>query len=349
MSAERGPNSPLQRGPDKKPVSVRGWLRGAIFDNASIKIVALVLSVTVFILVNTGDAVINIRVGIIYTMPEDRVLVSTPVDSVRIAISGSWRRIKRFDEREIGRVHIDLRKQEAGEYVLNKGMFKLPPGIKLVSIDPRSIRLSFEKRETRSVPVVVPTDGKPVKGYVVSSVVTTPNQVTVRGAKSSIKRIESLFAAKVSLNGRTASFSQEVSLVSPEKFVEIDQPKVTVRVEITEEQVTRVVNRVPITVRGAGMTDAQLSRFTTDPPAVDVTLHGSLLAVQGASLQDLTAYIRVFPDDVYGNRPRRPEVVVEVPAGIGSRVEPRQVVLVVKKADKPPDKAPDKKPDRAPN
>jgi len=347
--------SPFRSTSDKKGGGVRGWLRSAIFDNASIKIVALVLSVTVFILVNTGDAVINIRVGIIYTMPQDRVLVSTPVDSVRIAISGSWRRIKRFDEREIGRIHIDLRKQDAGEYVLDKGMFKLPPGIKLVSMDPRSIRLSFEKRDSRSVPVVVPTEGKPMTGYMVASVTTTPSQVTIRGAKSSIKRIETLFSAKVSLNGRTTSFTQDVSLTSPEKFVDIEQPKVTVRVEVAEEQVTRVVNKVPITIRGANMTDAQLAKFKTDPETVDVTLHGPLLAVQGATAGTLVAYIRVFPDDVYGNKPRRPEVVVEVPKGIGSRVEPRQVVLQIKKpdkVDKPPDRPttpPDKPADNTPN
>lgn len=335
----------LRPGPDKKQrFNLRAWLRSAVFDNGSIKIVALVLSVTVFILVNTGDAVINIRVGIVYTMPEDRVLVSNPVESVRIAISGSWRRIKRFDEREIGRIHIDLRKADAGEYVLNKGMFRLPPGIKLLSIDPRSIRLDFEKRVTESVPVVVPTEGKPIKGYTVASITTTPSQVTIRGAKSAVKRTESLFATKISLNGRHKSFTQEVMLTTPEKFVDIEQPTVSVRVEITEALATRTLARVPITIRGANMTDAVLSRFATEPKTIDVTLTGPLLAVDEVTAESLVAYIRVFPDDVYGNRQRRPEVVVEAPKGIATRVDPRQVDLVVKKPDKPPDKPPDKAP-----
>lgn len=333
----------------KKPrFNLRAWLRSAIFDNGSIKIVALVLAITVFILVNTGDAVINVSVPIMYTMPEDRVLVSQPVKEVRLAISGSWRRIKRFHEREIGDIHIDLRKADAGEYVLNKSMFKLPPGIKLVSWDPRSIRLEFEKRVTESVPVVVPTEGKPIKGYTVSSITTVPSQVTIRGAKSAVKRTESVFATKVSLNGRRESFTQEVSLITTERFVDIEQPTVTVRVEIAEELVTRTFKDVAISVRGANMTDAQLSRFTTDPKTVDVTLTGPLLAVDKVTAQSLVAYIRVFPDDIYGNRPRRPEVVIEAPKGIGTRVDPRQVVLTVKKPDKTPDKPPEKPADKKP-
>ena len=51
-----------------------------------------------------------------------------------------------------------------------------------------------------------------------SALVTTPSQVTIRGAKSAVKRTESLFAAKVSLNGRRESFTQEVTLTTPEKF-----------------------------------------------------------------------------------------------------------------------------------
>ena len=44
---------------------LRGWIRAAIFDNAAIKFVSLVLAVTLFILVNTGqDVTIWIDVGL---------------------------------------------------------------------------------------------------------------------------------------------------------------------------------------------------------------------------------------------------------------------------------------------
>jgi diadenylate cyclase len=49
----------------------------------ALKFVALVLSITLFILVNTDkDITINVSVGVSYVMPEDRVLVSRPVDEV---------------------------------------------------------------------------------------------------------------------------------------------------------------------------------------------------------------------------------------------------------------------------
>jgi len=54
-----------------------------MFDNVGLKFLSMVLAVTVFLLVNTDkDREITARVGVSYTMPEDKVLISDRVEEV---------------------------------------------------------------------------------------------------------------------------------------------------------------------------------------------------------------------------------------------------------------------------
>ena len=49
---------------------------------------------------------------------------------------GDATRIKRFDKAEIDPIYIDLSKLPSGEFVFQEDMFRLPPGLKLASVDP---------------------------------------------------------------------------------------------------------------------------------------------------------------------------------------------------------------------
>ncbi|HEX2688864.1 MAG TPA: hypothetical protein VHN14_19710, partial [Kofleriaceae bacterium] len=64
---------PVAPAPPPERDAVRGWLRSAMFDNVGLKFLSMVLAVTVFLLVNTDrDREITARVGVSYTLPEDR-------------------------------------------------------------------------------------------------------------------------------------------------------------------------------------------------------------------------------------------------------------------------------------
>src|SRR5688500_8987503 len=99
---EREPGADDRRG-------LAAWLRGAFSDNLGLKLLSLILAATVYLLVNSDEhREINARVRVAYVLPPDKALVSERVDEVRVTIRGPWRRIKRFDEREIDRIDVDL-------------------------------------------------------------------------------------------------------------------------------------------------------------------------------------------------------------------------------------------------
>ncbi len=302
--------------------AVKAWLRGAFFDNGPIKLVSLVLAITVYILVNTDkEAVIGVYVGVSYTMPEDRVLVSEKVDRVRITVKGSWRRTRRFDERSLDRIHVDLTNMRSGEFAFQEDMIHLPAGLQLLSINPATMRVEFEKRSSKSVPVSIKTTGRPARGYKVDRKTANPSHVTVRGAESVVAAMSEVRTVAIPLDGRRDPLRETVSLVPPEQYAEIvDQRHVEVDITFVEELEKRTIGPLPVAVLSE--TGAPAPGLVTVPDEVTVILHGSSVAIEDVLKAGVNPYVRVLPDDVASGR--SVEVLLDV-EGAGHEVKPREV------------------------
>jgi hypothetical protein len=159
----KGPENapPPLRGPEEPPAPERGlvarWLRGAFLDNTGLKFLSLVLAVTVFLLINTDkDREITVRVGVKYDLPADKVLVSEQLEEVKVTIKGAWRRLRQFDERELGRIELDLRSSPTGDIAITPDMIgNLPPGLEVLSISACS-RPWSRSRPSRSASKAAP-------------------------------------------------------------------------------------------------------------------------------------------------------------------------------------------------
>ena len=313
--------------------AVSRTLRAIFLHNAALKFVSLVLAITLFILVNTNkEAIIGVNVGVSYELPEDRVLVSERVDQVRLAIKGSWRRIKRFDERELDRIHVDLTNMRSGPYSFSDEAIHLPEGLTLLSINPTTIPVAFERRVQKTVPVTVPTSGAPARGYKAKRILAKPSRITIRGAESAVRSIESVSTRELSLEGRDESFTEVMRLETPQTtprgLVEIaDNGLVEVEAEMVEEMSTHTLSGVEVQViAGPGFNASAEDRFETEPRTVDVVLHGPLLVVESFQ-EGLVAYVTAHAED-QGGRTREAAVqIANVPEGVGVEIKPDEVVL----------------------
>jgi YbbR domain-containing protein len=313
--------------------TLSGWLRQAFFRNPLLKLVSLVLAIALFFLVNTDrDAIIGVNVNVSYQLPEDRVLVSEVVDQVRLSIRGPWRRIKRFDERELGGITLDLTNMRSGPYTFPEDSVDMPEDLTLLSINPPTIDLAFESRLQKTVPVKVNVVGEPGRGYEVQQVSPKPSQVTIRGAESWVRDTENVLTRELRLDGRSESFTEVLPLepprTEPRGLVEIaDRTPVEVEVTLAPEMGTRVLTGVPVEiVAGEGVAMAVGERFTTEPATVDVVLHGPLLVIEGFDGQ-VAAQVTVHQEDSPA-RPRPASVQLrDVPAGVGTEIKPATVTL----------------------
>jgi YbbR domain-containing protein len=310
---------PPEQGPERG--AVRRWVHGALFDNLLLKFLSMVLAVTVFLLVNTDkDNVITVRAGIEYVVPADKVLVSDVVEEVRVTIKGPWRRLKEFDERQLGELRLDLRNHPSGDVPLTPALVtNLPPGLRVTEISPRSVRVAFDRRVEKLVEVFPATAGRPLHGYIVTEIKSVPPTVKVLGGERLLRALASIRTSEVSLEGRTESFEQLAELAPPEGVTVDPTLRVGVHVRIEEELVTRKMPPMAIAVRGDGVDP---TKWTVAPPQVEVSLTGALLAVEKARTT-MTPIVKLAPNE---RGAREAQVTIEgLPPGVGVRVSPERV------------------------
>jgi YbbR domain-containing protein len=305
---------------------VRSWIHGALLDNVGLKFLSMVLAITVFLLVNTDrDREISARVGVSYTMPDDKVLVSERLDEVKITVKGPWRRLRRFDEREVPRINLDLRHAPTGEVAITPDMIHLPSGLTVTSISPRTVRVAFDRRVERIVEVSAQLAGRPQHGYMVAEAKPQPATIKVRRPEGTLSVLSSVKTHEIPVEGRADTFSTEAALALPDG-VETDGPsQVVVQVVVDEELVTRKIPGLTVAVRGDGV---DTTHWTVTPGQVEVTLTGTLLAVEKAKAA-LQPVVKVSGNDT---KPRDLDVSVEgLPPGIGVRISPERVHVGVEK------------------
>ncbi len=297
------------------------FLHHALFVNTGLKFLSLVLAVTVFLLVNIDkDREITVRVGVKYEYPADKVLVSEQLEEVRVTVRGPWRRLRQFDERELGRIELDLRNAPTGDVSITKDMIpSLPAGLEIVSISPSSVRVVFDKRAEKIVEVFPTVTGRPQHGYVMAEIKAVPPTIKVRGAARDLSKLTSIRTREVSLEGRTDSFEQLAELAVPEGVTVDPTQRIGVQVRIVEELVTKKIPSLVVTVRGDGIDPA---KWKVSPGQVEVTLTGALLTVEKAR-ESLQPFVKLSANDT---KAHAVDVGLDgLPPGIGVRISPERV------------------------
>jgi YbbR domain-containing protein len=322
------PSTPIPVAPEPPPPpersALRRGLRGAMFDNVGLKFLSMVLAVTVFLLVNTDkDREVTVHVGVTYMLPQDRVLVSERLDEVRVTVKGSWRRLRKLDERELERINLDLRRAPSGELSITNDLIHLPSGVTVTSINPRTVHVVFQKRVDKVVEVVAQVTGRPQHGYVLTEIKPSPATVKLRGAEGALAPFSTVRTREINVEGRTEPFIAETEISPPEGVDVVGNVEVSVQIRIEEELVTRKLPSLTVALRG----DGDLARWHVAPAQVDVTLTGTLLAIEKAR-SSLAPVARVPADQ----KAREVEVTIEgLPPGIGVKISPEHVKLGVLK------------------
>lgn len=302
-------------------------IKAAFVENLGLKLLSAILALTLYLLINTDrEREITARVGVSYSLPDDRVLVSERLDEVRVTIRGPWRRLRRFDERELDRVNLDLRTTTSSEVVLTKELVTVPTGLTVTSISPRSLRVAFEKRVEKKVEISPTISGQPDHGFSIAEVKVEPASVTVRGPEGAMRTLSMIRTRELRLDGHNASFTSDVELLAPEGVELQGGSTVVARVRVEEQLATQRLAAVPIVVVGDGV---DTTRVKTTVSKVDITLTGPVLDIE-RSRTSVKARIKVGVGDI--GKTRDATIELEgVPAGVGVRLSPETVKVTIRK------------------
>jgi len=155
------------------------------------------------------------------------LIVVQRVESVRIGILGPKSKILSLNPYLVD-VFVELHNPSRGAFdvPLTAENVILPEALEVVSIEPNIIHLELDVEKTDLLPVTARLEGEPAAGAKVRMAEVIPPRILVRGPKTMLDTIGSLFTTPVDLTGHALDFQEQAAVLPPDPLVNIVQPAV---------------------------------------------------------------------------------------------------------------------------
>lgn len=229
------------------------WLRALLFEDWSLKLLALAITLGLWYGVTSQRAPATIRligVQLFFLRPEGVEIANEPRQEVEVTLQGRSNELNDLVMRNLVAT-VDISRYRLGERVVrltpeNVSM-NLPEGVRIEKIEPRSVALRLEQRVEREVEVEPRLEGKLPEGFEVQNTFVTPPRVRVRGPESLVRALEKAQTETILLEGQTETLTlpQTAIDITDARIVALD-PAVAVRVEIAEIRMERRIDGVPV-------------------------------------------------------------------------------------------------------
>ncbi len=184
----------------------------------------------------------------------------------------------------------------------------LPQNVYLIQVEPESLKLEFDRRVEKKVPVVFSYETKSSNGDFAYPPRIFPDSVVISGAESIVSRIESISTKKLLIEKLGQEIETNVELLKPnDKLIELSQD--FVRVKFLVEQVAEREFTIPVEVTEVPA-DKEVILF---PPDIRVVVRGTLSRLVSAETNvDTTIKALISYRDVVNDKTGlvRPQIIL---------------------------------------
>ncbi len=273
--------------------ALKNQIINAMTDNLLVKFVAFAIATTLFMWVRSDrEATVVAHAAVRIELPDNMVLISPPIERVRLTVRGRSSDINRFDPTEVPPLSVIA--SDGAEQTLNltPDMVQLPVGLEVTQITPEFLRVVLEPLAKKRVTVSPRISGEPRADYLVGEVVLTPAQIELSGPASSVEKVEAVSTEVVDISGRTQTIDRRVQIRLDDPLLRYDASvNFTIHVPIETVEFTQVVDNIPVlavnTTREAHITPRTLSVTLRGPRAtLDALTPSSLLATIDMTTED---------------------------------------------------------------
>ncbi len=210
-------------------------LKRFLKTNVSWKLFSLLLSIVLwFTFVAESETAVSIAVPVEFrNMPRDLEITTEVADRLYLKVRGPSARMRSSDLAQASVVLNLAPVVRPGErtFTLDQSTVHLPAGIVLTRAVPSQIRLRFENRLHRRVPVEPRFEGLPPRGYRVARMETSPPALTIAGPESRVQLVSAVPTDAIDLSGTVSSGEFRVSAYVSDSQVRFEgSPAVVVRV-----------------------------------------------------------------------------------------------------------------------
>jgi YbbR domain-containing protein len=202
--------------------------------NLGLRLVAILLACVVWFIVSAPrrepvrERLVTAPLSVV-AMPNDLVITTEIPGQVAIRVRGRSSDLRALATMALD-VPVDLAwVQTAGEIAitLRPQAINVPPEIEVVSIEPNKFRFRIEKLLQSAVRIRPFLVGDVPSGYNVGEPTANPELVLVAGPASQVLKMTEVATERIIMTGRTATFVQEVAVVSDSPLVRIISPLTT--------------------------------------------------------------------------------------------------------------------------
>jgi YbbR domain-containing protein len=224
-------------------------LRHARVENKGLKALSLLLAILLFIV--SRQPIIDLRlvgVPIEYRGLSPGVkIVGAAEQAVSVRLSGPRDIVRSLSPNQL-LVIADLSGKEPGERVVQLKMDEgfLPDNVKVMQIEPASIRIKLEPIMTKRLRVEAQLSGKVAEGREIYGVELYPREVDIEGPQSVVSKMERVLTEKVSLDGRDDDFQTSIEVEIPQDSRVKTSGRIELSAKIGEERLMRRFAAAPV-------------------------------------------------------------------------------------------------------
>lgn len=199
-----------------------------------LKLISLVLAAGIWWVVSAPhrEVVIERRFAAplsIVGTPRDYVITTPVPDTVSVRLRGRASDINSVSSQTLD-VPVDVSWiQQSGDVkiTMHPQAVHKPPDIEVVAIEPNKLQFHVEVLRQRAVAIRPFLIGQVPQGYVVGDPTASPDRALVSGPASQIMKMSEVSTERINMTGRTATFVQNVAVVSDTPLVRIVAPLTT--------------------------------------------------------------------------------------------------------------------------
>lgn len=228
--------------PQRTPTFVGRWLRRLFVDDWGVKLLALAITLVLWMAVADFNKPRTIRVAVQlnFIRPENLEISNEPPRTIDVELTGSQERLNNMKLFDLFAT-VDLSDIPAGERVVSLSKERvhmdLPDGIRIESFKPTRIPIRLEVNIERQLPVEIKLEGQPAPGFELVRSTAQPSVITIRGPASVVGGLQQAATERISIEGRKESYTVPgVTIAISDSRIEVTNPVVDVSIEITEKK-----------------------------------------------------------------------------------------------------------------
>lgn len=243
-----------------------------MLKNNSLRVLSVLIAILMWAIVVSGQTeTVSMTVPVkLMKAPSGYVAVSdTP--NVSVIVKGPARIVSNLEYTSVV-LNVDVSSIPVGnsQRRVLPNDFQSPVGVEVVEVTPQAINITVDQMASKQVKVIPTFIGDVAKGFKVESATTKPDSVIVEGAKTKLKKIDSISTAPINLSNVSANSTFSIGFKDEDGVKTVTPGQIEVSVTMRQVITKQTFKNVPVSCMG--LKDG--FKMKSEPKLSNVTVSG---------------------------------------------------------------------------